>query len=72
MTHLCCDTTTRQASERGYKVLFASDATATRDLSIRGKTIPYQTIHESTLAIMTGFADVLTTAEIIERLRATD
>jgi len=70
MTHLCCDTTTRQAAERGYKVLFASDATATRDLAVAGETVPYQTIQKSTLAAMTGFAEVLTTAQIIEQLRA--
>src|SRR6266700_6521273 len=51
MTHLCCDTTTRQANERGFGALFASDATATHDLELHGKVVPYQTIQETTLAV---------------------
>lgn len=70
MTHLCCDTTTRQASERGLSVLFTSDATATRDLALRGETVPHQRVHETTLAVMTNFATVLTTEEIRERVGA--
>jgi nicotinamidase-related amidase len=69
MTHLCCDTTTRQANERGFGVLFASDATATHDLELHGKLVPFQVIQETTLAIMTEFATVLTTAEIVETLK---
>lgn len=69
MTHLCCDTTTRQASERGFAVLFAFDATATHDLELHGKVVPYQVIQETTLAIMTEFATVLSTAEIVEALK---
>ena len=69
MTHLCCDTTTRQANERGFAVLFASDATATHDLELHGKVVPYQTIQETTLAVMTEFATVLSTAEIVESIK---
>lgn len=65
MTHLCCDTTTRQASERGYGVRFAADATATRDLTVNGVTVPYDTIQRSTLAVMTQFAQVQTAEELI-------
>jgi nicotinamidase-related amidase len=68
MTHMCCDTTTRQASERGYSVLFAADATATRDLIVNGVTVPHTAIQESELAVMTGFASVLTAEEIAGRL----
>ncbi len=70
MTHMCCDTTTRQASERGLSVLFASDATATRDLVLRGQTVPHTTVHDTTLAVMTNFATVLTTEEIRQRIGA--
>ena len=38
-THHCCDTTTRQARERGFAVLFAEDATATRDLTLQGRVV---------------------------------
>lgn len=70
MTHMCCDTTTRQASERGFTTLFASDATATRDLALHGKVIPHNVVHETTLAIMTRFATVSTTEEIISKIKA--
>lgn len=69
MTHLCCDTTTRQARERGYDVLFAADATATRDLMLNGETVPYRTIQESTLAIMGNFAEALDSETIARRLQ---
>ena len=32
MTHMCCDTTARQAFHRGYKVEFLRDATGTLDV----------------------------------------
>jgi nicotinamidase-related amidase len=70
MTHQCCDTTTRQASERLFDILFASDATASRDLMIAGKPIPHHVVHETTLAIMTHFAQVIPTDEIVKKLAA--
>lgn len=70
MTQLCCDTTTRAGEERGFRVLFAGDATAARDLRLNGETYTHDRIHTATLAIMTQFAEVLTTEEIIARLRA--
>ncbi len=33
MTHMCCDTTARQAVHRGFDVEFLSDATGTLPLS---------------------------------------
>lgn len=70
MTQMCCDTTTRAARERNFGVLFASDATAARDLALDGETVPHERIHQTTLAVMTQFATVLPTAEIISRIRA--
>ena len=35
MTHMCCDSTARQAVERGLEVIFLTDGTATRDLALR-------------------------------------
>jgi nicotinamidase-related amidase len=69
MTQLCCDTTTRQADERGYRALFAADGTAARALTMEGRTIPHQTVQETTLAVMTQFAQVLSIDQIVERLR---
>lgn len=68
MTQMCCDTTTRQARERGLNVLFASDATAARDLTLDGEVVPHTRIHATTLAVMTQFATVLPTDAILERI----
>ncbi|HVB25232.1 MAG TPA: cysteine hydrolase family protein [Ktedonobacteraceae bacterium] len=68
MTQMCCDTTTRQADERGLATLFASDATAARDLTLNGQTVSHRIIHETTLAVMTQFATVLSAEDIIKKL----
>ncbi len=68
-TQHCCDTTTRQARERGLGVLFTSDATATRDLMLRGELVPAAEVQRATLAAMTGFAEVVSAAEALARLR---
>jgi nicotinamidase-related amidase len=65
---MCCDTTTRQAPERGFKVEYAAAATAARDLTVMGKTVPHRQILESTPAVSTQFADVQPTAELIRRM----
>jgi nicotinamidase-related amidase len=69
MTQLCCDTTTRAAEEHGFAALFASDATAARNLRIGEIAIPHERVHLMTLAAMTQFATVLTAEEIAARLR---
>ena len=64
MTHMCCDTTARQAQERGLDVIFLTDGTATRTLSYGGRTIDYHDVQATTLAAQAdGFsrlADVST------------
>lgn len=60
LTNYCCGTTARQAYERGYRVVFGSDVTATDD----------ETRQEPELAVLRkGFALVLSAAEISDRLR---
>jgi len=61
MTQMCCDTTTRAAYGRGYKVRFFSDATAARDVTFQGEVIPHDTVHKATLATLARFAEVITT-----------
>ncbi len=68
-TQHCCDTTTRQGRERGFRVLFTSDATATRDLLLRGEVVTAAEVQRATLAAMTGFAEVVTAAEAAAALR---
>ena len=50
MTHMCCDTTARQAQERGLDVIFLTDGTATRTLTFGGRTVDYHDVQTATLA----------------------
>lgn len=60
LTNFCCGTTARQAYERGFKVVFGSDVTATDDPAMQ----------EAELKVLRkGFAKVLSSAEIAARLR---
>ncbi|MCI3928775.1 cysteine hydrolase family protein [Streptomyces sp. AN091965] len=62
LTNYCCGTTARQAYERGYRVVFGADVTATDDESRQ----------EPELAVLRkGFARVLDAAEIGARLTGT-
>jgi isochorismate hydrolase len=59
MTHLCCETTARDAFMRDLQVVFLMDATATQD----------EALHLSTLRnLADGFAEVMTCKELEERL----
>lgn len=64
MTHLAVDTTARDATVLGYKVVVASDATATRDLP----GVDHDTLQRAALASLSDrFADVMTAKEITSR-----
>jgi nicotinamidase-related amidase len=64
MTHMCCDTTARQAQERGLNVIFLTDGTATRNLMLGDRTVDHLDVQAATLAAQAdGFsrlADVAT------------
>ncbi|MCG6873767.1 MAG: isochorismatase family protein [Betaproteobacteria bacterium] len=67
MTHMCVDSTARDAVSLGYKTIVAGDACATRDLPERGigAAIPHREIHRASLtALADRFADVLASAEV--------
>lgn len=66
MTHMCVDTTVRDAVHRGYRCLVAEDACATRDLPGRaGDVIPHGTVHGATLAALGDrFADIVAVDEL--------
>jgi nicotinamidase-related amidase len=67
MTHMCVDATARDAMSRGYKVIVAADACATRDLPgpDGGEAIAADAIHRSTLAALADrFADVMRTEQL--------
>ncbi len=67
MSFMCCDTTAREARARGYKVLFAKDATAAVDLG----DIPAATVQQVVCAIQEGFfSEVADTDRVIGLLNA--
>ncbi|MEM6690831.1 MAG: cysteine hydrolase family protein [Planctomycetota bacterium] len=55
MTHMCCDTTARQAFHRGYKVEFLSDATGTLAVENQAGKATAEQLQESTLVAQQMF-----------------
>lgn len=59
MTHLCCESTARDAFMRDFQVVFLMDATATET----------EELHISSLrALADGFAEVMSCSELLEAL----
>ncbi|MBJ9702392.1 cysteine hydrolase family protein [Acinetobacter calcoaceticus] len=65
MTHICIDSGTRAAKERGYHPILIGDATATRDLSYDGKTVKAEDVQTAFLAALTMFAPVQSTSDFL-------
>lgn len=69
MTHMCCDTTARQAVHRGFKTEFLSDATGTLSLTNSAGRVTAEELQRSILCAQQQFlSEVLPTADWIERL----
>ena len=69
MTHMCCDTTARQAVHRGFQVEFLRDATGTLDLSNEAGEVTAEELHRSILcAQQMLLSEVLDVATWVERL----
>jgi nicotinamidase-related amidase len=65
MTHMCCDTTARQAVARGLNVIFLTDGTATRNLVLGDRTIGYADVQAATLAAQAdGFSQLADVATV--------
>jgi nicotinamidase-related amidase len=65
MTHMCCDTTARQATERGLNVIFLTDGTATRNLTLGDRTVDYADVQAATLAAQAdGFSQLADVAAV--------
>jgi nicotinamidase-related amidase len=65
-TDHCCSTTARMASDLGFETWFVADATATH----AREGFDAETMHRTALASLNGeFAEIVTTADAIERLR---
>jgi len=67
MTHMCCDTTARQALHLGFSVEFLSDATGTIALSNSTGSILAEDLHRAILIVQAArFSKVMTTGEWLE------
>jgi len=60
MTHMCCDTTTREGYSRGMAIRLYSDATAARELTVDGSKLTHDTVHRVSLGALSRFAKILT------------
>lgn len=69
MTHICCDTTSRQAMHRGFKVEFLSDATGTLDVSNSAGSVSAEQMHQSILCAQQMFiSEVVSSDDWIKRI----
>jgi nicotinamidase-related amidase len=69
MTHMCVDTTSRQAAHRGLSVEILNDATGTLGLENSGGEATGEELHRATLVAQGQFfADVLRTDDWIARI----
>ncbi|PWY53214.1 cysteine hydrolase family protein [Pseudomonas sp. RW409] len=68
MTHACVAGAARDAAPLGYKVIVASDASATRDITrVNGDKVDKDALHKAALAeVEDTFGDVMTTAQILK------
>jgi nicotinamidase-related amidase len=55
MTHMCCDTTARQAFHLGYRVEFLSDATGTLTIENSAGRVTAEQMHQSILVAQQMF-----------------
>jgi len=69
MTHMCCDTTARQAFHRGYKVEFLRDATGTLNVENEAGAASAEQLQTSTLVAQQMFiSEVVSTSDWLARL----
>jgi nicotinamidase-related amidase len=71
MTHMCVDTTSREAAHRGLAVEILDDATGTLALENSGGAASGEELHRATLVAQGQFfADVVSTDEWLERIES--
>jgi nicotinamidase-related amidase len=69
MTQMCCDTTARQAFQRGYAVRFLSDGTGTLSVTNSAGAISDRDLHRAILVTQQmRFSRVMTTEEWVRSL----
>ncbi len=70
MTHMCVDSSVRQAFDLGYRVTLLADACATRAQSFAGEALPAAQVQRAFLAGLNGmFAKVVPTDEVLQSLQ---
>ena len=72
MTSFCCDSTARSAHSRDFRTIFVRDAVGGPDLErLDGGPYPSaEVLEDVAAALAAGFADVLSTGEVVTRLDA--
>ena len=69
MTHICCDTTARQAMHRGYKVEFLRDATGTLTIENEAGKATDEELQRSILVAQQMFiSDVVSNDDWLSRI----
>lgn len=70
VTHVCCESTTRDAFSRDYKVIFLSDGNAARDLPDLGfGPVPAEEVQRVTLTVLAmSFAQVSSIDQVIAEI----
>ncbi len=69
MTHMCCDTTARQAVHHGFNVEFLSDATGTLPLTNSAGSVTAEELHRSILcAQQMLLSEVVSSEKWFERI----
>jgi nicotinamidase-related amidase len=64
MTHMCIDTTTRAASDYGFKSILIGDACATKNLELNGAIVKAKDVQIAFLSAIDGtFAEIQATKE---------
>jgi nicotinamidase-related amidase len=72
-THMCVEAAVRAAADLGFAVNVVRDACATRALADNGVEVPAAQVHAAALAAMaSGYATVVSTAEVIRPEGTTD
>lgn len=65
MSHMCVDSTTRQAAELGYQPILIADACATRDLTFQSITIKAEQVQIAFMSALANFSDVYNTQQFM-------
>lgn len=58
MTHMCVDSTTRQAAELGYQPILIADACTTRDLVFQLSIVPAKQVQTAFMSALSSFSTI--------------